>query len=48
MKIHVTGGKGFLARSIVPLLRETHDVSVTDRDSLDVTDLNAVRARLHR
>jgi nucleoside-diphosphate-sugar epimerase len=46
MKIHVTGGKGFLARSIVPLLRQSHEVTVTDRDSMDVTDLNAVRATL--
>jgi nucleoside-diphosphate-sugar epimerase len=44
MKIHITGGKGFLARSIVPLLRQSHEVSVTDRDSMDVTNLNAVRA----
>src|SRR5262245_3054386 len=44
MKIHITGGKGFLARWIVPMLRERHEVTVTDRDSLDVTDLNAVRA----
>jgi nucleoside-diphosphate-sugar epimerase len=42
MNIHVTGAKGFLARWIVPLLRQSHDVVASDRDSLDVTDLNAV------
>src|SRR6516165_10437578 len=44
MKIHVTGAKGFLARWIVSLLREQHTVCGTDRDSMDVTDLDAVRS----
>ena len=45
MKIHVTGAKGFLARWIVPLLRQSHEVCASDRDSLDVTDARAVRDR---
>jgi nucleoside-diphosphate-sugar epimerase len=45
MKIHITGGKGFLAHWIVPLLRQTHEVFVTDRDSMDVTDYGAVLGR---
>src|SRR5690349_18134381 len=46
MKIHVTGGHGFLARWIVPLLRESHEVEVSDRESMDVTDGERVRAVL--
>ena len=46
MKIHITGGHGFLGRWIVPLLREAHEVEVTDRESMDVTDLNRVCAAL--
>jgi nucleoside-diphosphate-sugar epimerase len=42
MKIHITGGHGFLGRWMVPLLRESHEVEVTDRDSMDVTDLDRV------
>jgi nucleoside-diphosphate-sugar epimerase len=43
MRIHVTGGGGFLARTIVPLLRQNHEVEATDREQLDVTDLPALR-----
>jgi nucleoside-diphosphate-sugar epimerase len=46
MKIHITGGHGFLARWIVPLLRQSHEVEVSDRDSMDVTDLVCLRAIL--
>ncbi len=46
MKIHITGGRGFLARWIVPMLRETHEVEVSDRDSMDVTDFERVCATL--
>ncbi|HTU21183.1 MAG TPA: NAD(P)-dependent oxidoreductase [Gemmataceae bacterium] len=42
MKIHLTGGKGFLARWLVPHLREVHEVEVSDRDSMDVTALDRV------
>jgi nucleoside-diphosphate-sugar epimerase len=45
MKIHVTGGNGFLARWIVPLLRRSHEVCATDCDTMDVTDRDGVRAR---
>lgn len=46
MKIHLTGGHGFLGRWIVPLLREAHEVEVSDRDSMDVTDFERVCATL--
>ncbi len=46
MNIHVTGGRGFLAGYIVPRLREAHDVDVSDRETMDVTDYSAVRERL--
>jgi nucleoside-diphosphate-sugar epimerase len=46
MKIHITGGRGFLGRWIVPLLREAHEVEVSDRDTMDVTNLDRVRAVL--
>jgi nucleoside-diphosphate-sugar epimerase len=42
MKIHVTGGRGFLARWMLPLLRQEHVVEVSDRDGMDVTDLDLV------
>jgi nucleoside-diphosphate-sugar epimerase len=44
MKIHVTGGQGFLARWIVPTLRSEHEVEISDRESMDVTDLARVHA----
>ncbi len=46
MKIHITGGKGFLAYWIVPHLREAHEVEVSDRDSMDVTDFDRVYSTL--
>jgi nucleoside-diphosphate-sugar epimerase len=46
MKIHITGGHGFLARWLVPHLREAHEVEVSDRDGMDVTDGARVRATL--
>jgi nucleoside-diphosphate-sugar epimerase len=46
MKIHVTGGQGFLARWIVPTLRTEHEVEISDRESMDVTDLAKVQATL--
>ena len=42
MKIHLTGGKGFLARWLIPHLREAHEVEVSDRDSMDVTERERV------
>jgi UDP-glucuronate 4-epimerase len=48
MKIHVTGGRGFLARWMLPLLREEHEVETSDRDSMDVTDLESVCCTLAR
>jgi nucleoside-diphosphate-sugar epimerase len=48
MKIHVTGGKGFLGSYIVPLLRELHQVEVSDRETMDVTDFRAVKYVLGR
>jgi UDP-glucuronate 4-epimerase len=48
MKIHITGGQGFLARWIVPLLREEYNVETSDRESLDVTDLVALRSAFTR
>lgn len=48
MRIHVTGGAGFLARSILPLLRTDHEVDATDRTTLDVTDAAAVRRHFER
>jgi nucleoside-diphosphate-sugar epimerase len=48
MKIHVTGGHGFLAGYIVPLLREAYEVEVSDRERMDVTDLAAVQDTLRR
>jgi nucleoside-diphosphate-sugar epimerase len=43
MKIHITGGRGFLAGWMLPLLRQEHEVEISDRDSMDVTDFDAVR-----
>jgi nucleoside-diphosphate-sugar epimerase len=48
MRIHVTGAAGFLARSILPLLRANHEVDATDRSTLDVTDAAAVLQHFHR
>jgi nucleoside-diphosphate-sugar epimerase len=45
MRIHVTGGGGFLGRWTVPALTASHEVEVSDIASLDVTDADAcVRA----
>lgn len=45
MKILVTGARGMLAATLVPTLRERgHRVVALDRESLDVTDPDAVRA----
>jgi len=38
MRIHVTGGRGFLGRFLVPALAASHEVEVSDLASLDVTD----------
>lgn len=45
LKVHVTGGKGFLGRYIAEALGG-HEVDVSDVDTLDVTDREAVAARL--
>ena len=42
MKIVVTGGRGFLGDYIVRTLTRTHEVEMTDRATLDVTDPSAV------
>lgn len=42
MKIHVTGGKGFLGCYIVRALAESHEVEVSDKNTVDVTDFNNV------
>jgi nucleoside-diphosphate-sugar epimerase len=42
MRIHVTGGAGFLGRHIVPLLRGRHQVDASDRAQMDVTNYEAV------
>jgi UDP-glucose 4-epimerase len=46
MRIHVTGGRGFLGGYITPVLGLAHEVEVSDRKTLDVTDINAVRRAL--
>jgi nucleoside-diphosphate-sugar epimerase len=48
MKIHITGGHGFLGQWMVPLLGQTHEVETSDRESMDVTDFDAVSATLNR
>jgi nucleoside-diphosphate-sugar epimerase len=48
MKIHITGGQGFLGRWMVPLLRQGHEVEVSDRDTMDVTDPDRVCSVLGR
>ncbi len=47
-RVLVTGGQGFLGRYIAEALRAAHDVTVTDRTSLDVLDPSACLAALRR
>lgn len=46
MRIHVTGGRGFLGRYVVSALEGQHQVEVTDVDDMDVTNREAVIERL--
>jgi dTDP-4-dehydrorhamnose reductase len=50
MKILVSGGRGLLARNILPLLGERFDLVVYDIDEWDITSLSAGRElmKLHR
>ena len=47
LKVHITGGKGFLGKYVVDALAgDAFEVEVSDVDTLDVTDADAVVARL--
>lgn len=41
MRIIVTGAKGMLAKTLIPVLSEEHDVIGLARESLDITDKNS-------
>lgn len=43
MRIAVTGSKGMLAKTLIPVLSEGHDVIALPRESLDITDREMVR-----
>lgn len=47
MKIAVTGAKGMLGTVLCPTLARDNEVHPSDIDSLDITDIKAVRAYLH-
>ena len=42
MKILVTGSKGMLAYSLIPALKESHDVFAFSHEELDITNRNSV------
>lgn len=42
MRVHITGGKGFLGGYVRSALETTHHLEVSDIDDLDVADLEAV------
>ena len=42
MKILVTGAKGMLASSLIPILKESHAVTSLSREELDITKMDAV------
>lgn len=46
MKVHITGGKGFLGPYVAGALAPEHEVEITDLDGLDVMDLDAAAAHL--
>ncbi|MEM7204416.1 MAG: NAD(P)-dependent oxidoreductase [Planctomycetota bacterium] len=46
LKVHVTGGEGFLGRYIIDAMGEGYELDVTDVSSLDVTDQAATTKRL--
>ncbi|MBI4697878.1 MAG: dTDP-4-dehydrorhamnose reductase [Nitrospirae bacterium] len=42
MKVLVTGSKGMLAHSLIPILREGHDVIPLSHQELDITNMDSV------
>ena len=46
MKVHITGGKGFLGRHVADVLSGSCSVEISDIDTLDVRDLDSTVAAL--
>lgn len=46
MKVHITGGKGFLGGYVTEALSPQYTVDISDIDTLDVTDLEATIERI--
>ena len=42
MKILITGAKGQLGKKLIDVLKTSHQLILTDRDNMDITDIDTV------
>ena len=48
MKILITGAKGQLGKKLIDILKKEHRLILTDTDTMDITNIDAIRTTLEK